>query len=106
MMGLAAGLAYDKRKEKVLAAQALLLKVNAAAPNDPLALYLFYQSFGKMGMAADAEGLDALLTTVRLIPQMDGPRLVLAQEFMQRGRLRDARIILRPLAYSPHESAG
>ncbi len=105
MMGLAAGLAYDKRKEKVLAAQALLLKVNAAAPNDPLALYLFYQSFGKMGMAADAEGLDALLTTVRLIPQMDGPRLVLAQEFMQRGRLRDARIILRPLAYSPHESA-
>ena len=105
MMGLAAGLAYDKRKERVLAAQALLRKVNAADPDDPLMNYLFYQSFGKMGMSADAEGLDALLTTVRLIPQMYGPRLVLAQEFMQRGRLRDARIILRPLAYSPHENA-
>lgn len=104
IMGQAAGLAYDKRKEKVLSAQALLLKANAADPNDPLALYLFYKSFGKMGMAADEEGLAALLTTVRLIPQMDGPRLVLAQELMQRGRLRDARIILRPLAYSPHES--
>lgn len=105
MMGLAAGLAYDKRKEKVLAAQALLRKTNASDPNDPLMNYLFYLSFGKMGMAADAEGMDALLTTVRVNPQMDGPRLVLAQEFMQRGRLREARIILRPLAYSPHENA-
>ncbi len=104
MMGLAADLAYDKRKEIVLAAQELLLKANAANPNDPLALYLFYQSFGKMGMAADADGLTALLTTVRLVPQLDGPRLLLAQEFIQRGRLRDARIILRPLAYSPHEN--
>lgn len=104
MMGLAAELAYDRRKEKVLAAQDLLLKANAADPDDPLALYLFYQSFGKMGMAADADGLAALLTTVRLVPQMAGPRLILAQELMQRGRLKDARLILRPLAYSPHDN--
>lgn len=103
-MGLAADLPADKRKIKVKAAQELLLQANAADSNDPLALLLLYQSFGKMGMGADAEGLAALLTTVQLVPQLPGPRLMLAQEFIQRGRLRDARIILRPLAYSPHET--
>ena len=58
-----------------------------------------------MGRPADADGLMALITTVRLIPQLEKPRLQLAQEFIQRGRLRDARTVLRPLAYSPHESS-
>ncbi|MBN8502567.1 MAG: hypothetical protein J0M19_15675 [Sphingomonadales bacterium] len=105
IMGKAADLPYDQRKARVLAAQELLLKANSIDSNDPVALYLFYKSFGKMGVGADSDGLEALLTTVRLVPQLPGPRLTLAQEFMQRGRLREARLILRPLAYSPHENA-
>ncbi len=105
MIGLAKDLPADQRQAKVLAAQALLLKANLAQPNDPLALYWYYASFGAMGRPADAEGLMALITTVQLIPQLETPRLQLAQEFMQRGRLREARTILRPLAYSPHESS-
>lgn len=105
MIGLAKDLPGDKRQAQVLAAQALLLKANAAQPNDPLALYWYYASFGAMGRPADADGLMALITTVRLIPQLEKPRLQLAQEFIQRGRLRDARTVLRPLAYSPHESS-
>lgn len=105
MIGLAADLKLDQRKVRVQAAQELLLKANSLSPNDPLALLLFYGSFGKMGQPANPEGLAALLTAVQLVPQLPAPRLLLAQEFIQRGRLRDARIILRPLAYSPHENA-
>ena len=104
MIGSAHDLLPEQRQAKVLAARALLLKANAAEPNDPLALVWLYKSYGAMGQRADTDGLAALLTVVQLIPQEDGPRLILAQELMQRGRLRDARIILRPLAFAPHES--
>ncbi len=105
IIGAAHDLPPAERNPKVAAAQALLLKANAADPNDPLALLWLYKSYGAMGKPADANGLAALLTVVQLIPQEPGPRLILAQELIQRGRLRDARIILRPLAYSPHESS-
>ena len=104
MIGAAHDLPPVERNNRAAAAQAMLLKANAADPNDPLALLWLYKSYGAMGKRADADGLAALLTVVQLIPQEEGPRLILAQELMQRGRMRDARIILRPLAYSPHEN--
>ena len=104
MIGAAHDLPVEQRNPKVAAAQALLLEANAAVPNDPLALMWLYRSYRAMAKSADADGLAALLTVVQLIPQEEGPRLILAQELMHRGRMRDARIILRPLAFSPHES--
>lgn len=105
MIGAARDLPPAERNPKIAIAQAMLIKANAADSNDPLALLWLYKSYGAMGQTADADGLAALLTVVQLIPQEDGPRLMLAQELMQRGRMRDARIILRPLAYSPHETS-
>jgi hypothetical protein len=104
MIRAARDLPDDQRKARVTIAQEMLLKANAADPNDPLALLWFYNSYGAMGKRADADGLDALIAVVQLIPQQYGPRLTLAGELMQRGRMRDAGFVLRPLAYSPHES--
>ena len=105
MIGAAHDLPPAQRDPQIKAAQTMLNKANAADPNDPLALLWLYKSYGAMGRAADDDGFVALMNVVQLIPQEDSPRLMLAQELIRRGGLRDARIILRPLAFSPHESS-
>ncbi len=102
-IGLAADLPSAERNPRIEAAQEHLLEANAANPDDPLPLLAFYRSFAEMGRGADQDGITALYTAVQLVPQMFGPRLTLAGEFIARGRLRDARIVLRPLAFSPHD---
>ncbi len=104
MIGLAETLPTDQREARVRAGQDLLIQAIVMDPNDPLPALLFYTSFAKMGRSADADGLQALVNTVQLVPQLPGPRMILAQELIHRGRLKDARIVLRPLAYSPHEN--
>jgi len=37
-------------------------------------------------------------------PQIDGPRLMLGQEYIARNLYGQARKTLKPLAYSPHDS--
>lgn len=103
MIGAAADLPPAQRKSEITAAQDMLLKANAADPNDPLALLWFYRSYGAMGKATDRDALDALISAVQLVPQESGPRLVLAQELMRINHWQDAGIMLRPLAYSPHQ---
>ncbi len=104
-IALAKDLPPEQRRARITAAQDDLLGVNAANPDDPLPLLIFYQSFAAMGLPADADGLTALVTFVQLVPQVDEPRLMLAHELMTRSRWRDARVILRPLAFSPHENS-
>lgn len=101
---LAKAIPADQRAPSVYAAQELLLKAIAAEPDNPLPLIAFYHSFSALGRGADADGLNALATAVQLVPQEDGLRLNLASEYLARGRLRDARILLSPLAYSAHDS--
>jgi tetratricopeptide (TPR) repeat protein len=48
--------------------------------------------------------LTALLTTVKLAPQVGIARLDAAEALVARGRDRDAVVVLTPLANSPHES--
>lgn len=105
MIGAAHDLPPAQRDAQVKDAQTMLNKASAADPNDPLALLWLYKSYEAMGKPADDKGFVALLTVVRLIPQEDGPRLMLAQELIRQGDFHDARSVLRPLAYSPHESS-
>jgi hypothetical protein len=105
MIALSKDMPSGERNKRVTTAQEMILKANAANPEDPLPLLAFYRSFAAAQKPASPDGLEALKFAVQLVPQMDGPRLMLAQEFLMRGRLRDARVILRPLAYSPHDSA-
>lgn len=104
LLGLAKDLPADKREASVKQARTMLLSANAADPSDPLALEFFYRSYAILGQPADADGLRALASVVDLVPQMASTRLILAQEYMQRGRLQNARYILRPLAFSPHQN--
>lgn len=104
LIGLAKDLPEDKRKASVELARSILLKANAADAGDPLAFQFYYRSYAALSQGADEDGLLALATVVELVPQEPGSRLVLAQEYMQRGRWGQARRILRPLAYSPHQT--
>lgn len=103
-IALATALTPEQRDAKIAAVQEDLLNANAANPDDPLPLLTFYRSFAAMGRPADADGLAALVTVVQLVPQVEESRLMLGHELMARARWRDARIILRPLAFSPHEN--
>lgn len=103
MLGLAKDLPDDKREASVEQARTMLLSANAADPNDPLAFQFYYRSYAVLGQRVDADGMLALASVVDLVPQMASTRLILAQEYMQRGKWLQARNTLRPLAYSPHQ---
>lgn len=106
MIGLSAELPADQRKAQVMAARALLLKANEMNPNDPLAFLWYYRSYAAMGQTADGDGMTALEMAVELVPQLSGPRLQLAREYMARKRYLEARKVLLPLANSPHDRGG
>lgn len=103
MIGAAKDLPDGQRKTQIEQAQTMLLKANAEDPNDPLALLWYYRSFAAMGRGATNDGVLALSLAVELVPQLSGPRLTLAREYIARKRYREARMTLLPLANSPHE---
>lgn len=104
LLGLAKDLPADKREASVEQARTMLLSANATDPNDPLAFEFYYRSYAILGQRVDADGMLALASVVDLVPQMASNRLILAQEYMQRGKWLQARNTLRPLAYSPHQN--
>ncbi|MFA9199827.1 MAG: hypothetical protein ACEQR8_01385 [Cypionkella sp.] len=94
----------DQQEAAVERARKAILTAMATDIDDPVAQLAFNRSYaGRPGPDGDS-ALTALMSAVQLVPQQSGPRLTLAGEWMARGRLRDARTILRPLAYAPHES--
>lgn len=103
-IALAKALPPEQRDARITAAQEDLLAANAANPDNPLPLLTFYQSFAAMQKPADNDGLTALVTFLQLVPQVDEPRLMLAHELVARRQWSYARVILRPLAFSPHEN--
>ena len=106
MIGLARDLPADQRRARIEQAQDILIKANGMDPNDPLALIWFYRSFSAMGRTASADGLTALELAVELVPQLSGPRLNLGHEYIARKQYKAARLILVPLANSPHDRSG
>lgn len=91
-----AALAKDARK--------WALKANASNPPAHEPLLYYYQSFGAEGKRAPDDAVASLEQVVATIPQIDAPRLMLAAELITRREYPLARKILKPLAYSPHES--
>jgi hypothetical protein len=85
-------------------ARGWLLSANKANPAAHEPLYHYYQSFAEEGRKAPDSAVDSLIYVVDTIPQIDGPRLMLAQEYIARNMFADARKTLKPLAYSPHDS--
>ena len=79
-------------------ARALVERALVLDRDDPKVLLAYYYSYDGQTNA----GLEALQRAVQYVPQLSGPRLTLAHALVARGRLGEARTILRPLAYAPH----
>ncbi len=58
------------------------------------------------GRNAPAAAIDGLAQAVATMPQIDSFRLMYARELIDRARKPEARALLKPLAYEPHESGG
>jgi hypothetical protein len=104
MLGLATQATDSAKKAAFTEARTWLLKANSSNPAAHEPLYHYYQSFRDEGRKAPNSAVDSLVYVVDTIPQIDGPRLMLAQEYIARNMFPAARKTLKPLAYSPHES--
>jgi len=92
------------------AARELFLRANRAAPNDPIVLEAYYDSFVIQGVTPPEGAQAALYTAMELAPSDPELRYKVALDFEQREMFREALAIIRPVAYaSPHrgnESGG
>ncbi|MGB5076932.1 MAG: hypothetical protein WBO17_05575 [Sphingorhabdus sp.] len=105
LLGIATSAPDTGRKAAFKDARTWLLNANKANPFAHEPLYYFYRSFAQEGRRAPDSAVDALSQVVATIPQIVGPRLALGHELIVRDRYLEARNTLKPLAYSPHESA-
>lgn len=104
LLGFANDDTTPDQKAAAKEARKWLLKANAANPAAHEPLLYYYETYSAEGRGAPVEAIASLEQVVDTIPQIDQPRLMLAQELIARGRFFDARKRLKPLAYSPHES--
>lgn len=83
-------------------ARAWLLRANKIDANDAYTLMLFYSSYGMAGTPATDNAKAALARAHELVPQDPGLRFAYARQSLIDGKLDQARVALRPLAYSAH----
>ncbi len=105
MLDLAKDNSKAEADVQIKAARALIVEANRADPDDPLPLLAFYQSYGAAGMRAPDAAIEGLKQVVITIPQFDGPRLMLANELIDRKQTVLAKSVLKPLAFSPHDTS-
>jgi hypothetical protein len=79
-------------------------KANRAEPDAPEPLIAYYESFLREGRAPPETALEGLIKAQQAVPQDSGTRLTLASALIGERRIEDARLLLRPLAYSPHRA--
>ena len=89
------------------AARDYFVRAVKVAPNDPLALEGFYDSYAYQGVLPPAGAQAALYKAMELAPSDDDLRYKVAADFEKREMIEDAIAIIRPAAYQlPHaESA-
>jgi cytochrome c-type biogenesis protein CcmH/NrfG len=91
---------------KIEEARKLILAANRKDPNDPHALVAYYQSFRVAGERAPAVAVEGLRQAVGMVPQDGTPRMLLAMQLANEGKLAEAIHFLGPIAYDPHPSEG
>ncbi|OQW47866.1 MAG: hypothetical protein A4S16_07630 [Proteobacteria bacterium SG_bin6] len=87
------------------AARRWFVKANRADPNYAYPFVLFYSTFAPLGETPNASAVKGLEEAVALVPQADGPRVMLAYEKLRAGDLAAARAALAPVAANPHGGA-
>ena len=85
------------------AARAHILRANRSAPNDPLILQAYHDSFTLAGQMPPESAQNALYTAMERAPSDYDLRYKVAADFEARGMIEDAIAIIRPAAYTqPH----
>ena len=85
------------------AARQYLVRAVKAAPNDPLALEGYYDSYAGRGVLPPDDAQAALYQAMELAPRDSDLRYKVAADFENRDMLEDAIAIIRPVAYElPH----
>jgi len=86
-------------------AKRLLARAFESDPNDWRTLHAYVRLHGPMSRPLPAPVLEVLLRTHELAPQVAEVVLDTAVALQYAGMLREAAIVLQPLAYSPHGGA-
>lgn len=81
------------------AARAPLLKAMKLAPQNPLVLEAYYESFRAQGAVPPEDAQNALYSAMELAPSDDELRYKVAADFELRGMIPEAIAIIRPAAY-------
>ncbi|HLL30103.1 MAG TPA: hypothetical protein VK403_03810 [Allosphingosinicella sp.] len=80
-----------------------LVRASRAAPNDPLVLEAFYDSFASQGVLPPDHAQATLYKAMELAPSDADLRYKVAADFEKRDMIEDAITIIRPVAYVlPH----
>lgn len=85
-----------------LEARKTWLLLNSFENDHPLPLLNYYLSFGMEGRRPSANAVTALERASELAPFDLSLRLLVARQQLSERRHADARLNLRPVAYSPH----
>lgn len=94
------------RDARIRQARGLFAKAFKIAPNEPLPLIGNYQSYRMSGGKIPVAAVDALAEAVAIVPQDDGPRMMLVSQLVEDGNTAEALRYLGPVAFSPHASGG
>ena len=95
----------DMALPRISPARALILQASSAAPDDPLPLLAFYESFRLADQRPPLAAYDGVVRAARLAPQDDGLRMTAASAMINDRQLGQARRMLAPLAFAPHRSS-
>lgn len=90
--------AWSKARKWILAA-------NRLDPDDADPLWTFWTSYALQGATPSKSAFAGLYRAAELVPQDPGVRYAAAFARLAAGENNEARILLRPLAYSPHAPA-
>lgn len=103
---VAARRAYDSKSEKDWkTARSWFLRANRVNPNDAYPFVLFYDSFGAAGERPNENAVTGLYRAAMLMPQDTELRMRAGMELLRAGELKQARVILAPVAFNPHGDA-
>ncbi|WP_395328141.1 DUF1570 domain-containing protein [Novosphingobium sp. BL-8H] len=91
-------------QEAYTQAVAPFLKLNRVENDNPIPLIYFFRSFAEQGKRPTDLALSGLIRAMEVAPFDNDLRIMLGQAFLARGQLKDAKIVLLPVANSPHES--
>ena len=84
------------------AVRSMFLRANKIDPEAAEPLVLFYRTYVEQGIQPTSNAVDGLTYAVALAPQDSKIRIELIARLIDENRLKDARKMIIPIAYSPH----